>query len=199
MSIREVAEELGLSKGTILHHYGSKDKLLEQLHHEYMDRRLSEAHSILSLLHDPAEQLAGMVLQNLFAMHHDRDATVAFAREIVRFAREDTMDDVRRMRRDYQNLMIDILSRGMDSGDFRRDDPTMVSLQIFGMINWSWTWMNVDGPWTLDRLGESFVQLIINGLGRSDDTTMATALPRIMELVENVIDNLSRDLAEAAA
>ena len=41
----------------------------------------------------------------MLAEHHDRSATVAFAREIMRFASEDVMSDVRRMRHEYSDLM----------------------------------------------------------------------------------------------
>ena len=44
VSLRDVAEALEMSKGTILHHFGSKDRLLEQVHSDYMERRLAEAH-----------------------------------------------------------------------------------------------------------------------------------------------------------
>ena len=36
VSVRDVAEALDISKGTILHHFGSKESLLEQLHSDYM-------------------------------------------------------------------------------------------------------------------------------------------------------------------
>jgi TetR/AcrR family transcriptional regulator, cholesterol catabolism regulator len=41
VSLRDVAETLEISKGTILHHFRSKDRMLEQVHADYMRRRLS--------------------------------------------------------------------------------------------------------------------------------------------------------------
>ena len=48
-----------MSKGTILHHFGSKDRLLEHVHTAYMERRLAEAHALLARLDSPPDQLAG--------------------------------------------------------------------------------------------------------------------------------------------
>ena len=36
VSVRDVAEALEISKGTILHHFGTKEAMLEQMHNDYM-------------------------------------------------------------------------------------------------------------------------------------------------------------------
>lgn len=187
VSIRDIAETLGMSKGTIIHHYGSKDRILEQVHNDYMQRRLHEARAILEELSDPHDQLAGMVLQNLFAMHHDRDATVAFAREIVRFASDEIMADVRAMRADYFGLLRDVLERGMETGAFRREDATMIALQLFGMMNWSWTWLRPAGPWTLEELGASYVRTIVAGIDSSNDVARASVPEHVISAVESAV------------
>jgi TetR/AcrR family transcriptional regulator, cholesterol catabolism regulator len=189
VSIREIAEAMGMSKGTILHHYGSKDRMLEELHNTYMQRRLREAHALVEALPNPREQLIGMVLLDLFAMHRNRDATIAFAREITRFQADELMADVRRMRREYLEVMEDILARGMDEALFRREDPTMVALQILGMVNWTWTWLREDGPWRIEELGESFVRLVVAGVDVSHDTATAVVTPELVGLIATVIDD----------
>jgi TetR/AcrR family transcriptional regulator, cholesterol catabolism regulator len=189
VSIRDVAEELGMSKGTVIHHYGSKDRMLKEVHSAYMTQRLREAHLILERLDGPAEQLAGMVLQNLFAMQLDYDATVAFAREIVRFTSEDIMADVRTMRREYFQLLHDILSRGMQEGVFRREDPMLVALQIFGMVNWSWTWLRGDGSWNMADIGGSYVRTVLGGV--SADTPVVNIADHVIEVVREAIAELN--------
>jgi AcrR family transcriptional regulator len=176
VAMSEIAGAMAISKGTILHHYGSKDRMLEQVHASYMQRRLREADVILAALPNPSAQLSALVYQNLFAMRFDHAATVAFAREIVRFASDPIMSEVRQMRRRYSRLMRDVLTRGMQPGEFRRDDPTMLSLQIFGMFNWSWTWLRTEGDWTIDELAVSFIRTIIGGVGGAADIDEIAAL-----------------------
>ena len=53
---------------------------------------------LLARLESPAAQLAGLIYQLMRAEHDDRSATVAFGREIMRFASDEVMSDVRRMR-----------------------------------------------------------------------------------------------------
>ena len=166
VSLRDVAERLEMSKGTILHHFQSKDRLLERVHADYMERRLAEARELLARLESPPAQFAGLIYQLMRAEHDDRSATVAFAREIMRFASDDVMSDVRRMRHEYSGLLRAVVQRGMDEGDFVEADAAIVTLQIFGMCNWSWTWYRPSGAWTAEDIAETFTRTILGGLSR---------------------------------
>src|SRR5690349_16437682 len=57
----EIADELSISKGTIVHHYGTKDQLFAQMHDRYMERRLAEAQAIVERFDNPAKQFAGLL------------------------------------------------------------------------------------------------------------------------------------------
>ena len=183
VSLRDIAEALGMSKGTILHHFGSKDRMLEQVHTEYMVRRLAEAHAMLDKFETPAARLSAIVHQLMIAEGDDRSSTVAFAREIVRFASEDTMQPVREMRADYSKLLGDVIRQGMDEGVFAPADPEIITLQVFGMCNWSWTWFRPNGRWTPEEVAGTFVSTLLGGLqrGASPELTAEIAdVPRIV-------------------
>ena len=183
VSLRDIAEALGMSKGTILHHFGSKDRMLEQVHTEYMVRRLAEAQAILDKFDTPAARLSAIVHQLMIAEGDDRSSTVAFAREIVRFASEDMMQAVRGMRAEYTKLLGDVIRQGMDEGAFTRADPEIITLQVFGMCNWSWTWFRPGGRWTPEEVAGTFVTTLLGGLqsGASVEATDELAkVPRVV-------------------
>jgi AcrR family transcriptional regulator len=186
VSLRDVAERLEMSKGTILHHFGSKDRLLERVHADYMERRLAEAHTLLARLQSPAAQLAGLIYQLMRAEHDDRSATVAFAREIMRFASDEVMSDVRRMRDEYSGLLRAVVQRGMDEGQFIEADAAIVTLQIFGMCNWSWTWYRPNGAWSAEHIAETFTGVILRGLARDG----------ALELSDEVVEAVRATMAE---
>jgi len=197
VAIRDLAEDLGMSKGTVLHHFGSKDRLLEEVHSTYMRRRLDEIAIILAELDGPERRLKGMVFQNLIAMQQDADATRAFAREIVRFAREDLMNDVRAMRREYFNTLRGILEEGMDQGAFRQADATILSLQLFGMMNWTWTWFDPEGDASVESIARTFLDTVLHGIesgaaAEADDAAL-------IALVRTAISDVAAREAENAA
>jgi TetR/AcrR family transcriptional regulator, cholesterol catabolism regulator len=199
VSLRDVAEALDMSKGTILHHFGSKDRLLEHVHASYMERRLEEAHSLLEELDSPRDQLAALIYQLMLAEHHDRSSTVAFAREIVRFASDDIMSDVRRMRDEYSGLLRGVVQRGMDEGVFAEGNAAIVTLQLFGMCNWSWTWYRPEGAWTAEDIAETFIRVIFNGLRRSRPLQPAARVPEVVRDTMRSLEDSQRSAAAASA
>ncbi len=166
VSLRDVAEAVTVSKGTILHHFRNKESLLEELHGDYMRRRLAEAHELLDAHPDPVDQLQLIVYQLMLAQRDDRAATVAFAREIVRFASEQVMAEVRTMRHEYSNLVTDVIRRGVAAGEFAEVDPSLAALQLFGMCNWSWTWFEPQGEWSAEQIAAEFCRTLLDGLLR---------------------------------
>lgn len=128
----DIAEELEISKGTIVHHYGTKDQLLAALHESYMHRRLREAHEIVDKLDSPSERLAGLLFAFMLYQVHDRAATAAFQREIARLAQHEALAEGVRLRAEYLSLVRSLLEDGVTAGEFRTCDVRVQSLLFFG-------------------------------------------------------------------
>jgi TetR/AcrR family transcriptional regulator, cholesterol catabolism regulator len=164
VSVRDVAEALEISKGTVLHHFGSKAALLEELNAAYMRRRLAEAEEFLPLFERPTDQLQMLVYQMMLSQQDDRAATVAFSREIVRWASDELMVDVRELRDRYSQTVIEVIARGVKGGDFAKVDPRLTALQIFGMCNWTWTWFVPEGARNASQIADQYCRTLIGGL-----------------------------------
>ena len=181
-----VAEELGISKGTIVHHYGSKDRLLEAVHSEYMRRRLAEARVILEQIEGPAEQVVALIAQLLIAQRDDRAATVAFAREFVRFSSLKVMHDIRHMRAEYTAIIRNVIANGIEQGVFRPGSPDLVTLQIFGMCNWAWTWMRPDMQWPVGEIVDTWTGVLLSGLVIDGERSRSIDVEAIVDKVWNL-------------
>ncbi|HEY2714699.1 MAG TPA: TetR/AcrR family transcriptional regulator [Solirubrobacterales bacterium] len=164
VSVRDVAEALEISKGTVLHHFGSKEAILEQINNDYMRRRLAEARDYLPGLDDPVDQLQAFICHLMLCQQDDRAATVAFSREIVRSASEPVMAEVRQLRDEFSAVLAGIIERGVKSGAFAETDPRLTALQIFGMVNWAWTWFKPGGRRTAVEIADQFSRTVIGGL-----------------------------------
>ncbi|RZQ65353.1 TetR/AcrR family transcriptional regulator [Amycolatopsis suaedae] len=160
----DLAQELGISKGTIVHHYGTKDRLLAALHESYMRRRLNEARAVLRRLSRPSNRLAALLFAFVLYQVHDREATVAFQREIARLAQHVSMAEGARLRAEYLDLVRSVLDAGIESGELRPGDTRLRSLFLFGSAHWAWTWFDPAGPDPVETVAASFVDLALAGL-----------------------------------
>ena len=160
----DLAAELGISKGTIVHHFGTKDALLRELHENYMRRRLAEVRIVWARLTEPAERLAAFVHLGVRYQVVDRWATIAFQREVVRFAADPGMETSQALRAEYRELVESVLADGVAAGRFRPGDERLRTLQLFGAVHWMWTWFDPAGPRSVAEVAASFVDSVLAGV-----------------------------------
>jgi AcrR family transcriptional regulator len=173
----DLAMELGISKGTIVHHFGTKDRMLRELHEGYMRRRLAEVRVIWARLTRPAERLAAFVQLGVHYQVVDREATIAFQREVVRFAAEPGMETSQALRHEYRELVVGVLAEGTATGEFRPGDDRLRTLQLFGAVHWMWTWFDPDGPRTAAEVAASFVDTFLAGVLTDPGAAVALGAP----------------------
>lgn len=160
----DLALELGISKGTIVHHFGSKGRLLSELHESYLRRRLAEVQVVWDRLTDPAQRLAALIHLGVRYQVVDAAATVAFQREVLRFAAEPGMETSQSLRGEYRDIVEQVLAAGVAAGVFRPGDGRLRTLQLFGSVHWMWTWFDPRGPSTVDDVAASFVTTFLTGV-----------------------------------
>jgi TetR/AcrR family transcriptional regulator, cholesterol catabolism regulator len=160
----DLATELGISKGTIVHHFGTKDRMLRELHENYMRRRLAEVRVVWDRLPAPPERLAAFVHLGVRYQVVDRTATIAFQREVARFASAPGMEASQALRAEYRELVERVLAEGTAAGQFRPGDDRLRTLQLFGSVHWMWTWFDPDGPRPVAEVAASFVDAFLAGV-----------------------------------
>jgi AcrR family transcriptional regulator len=163
-SLREIAEDLLLSKGTIVHHFGTKESMLQQLSNDYMTRRLAELHAILKSDPTPHGRVGALIVALITAHRDDRASTLAFSREFIRFMKEPVMNVVLKQRREYVKLLEGVIKQGIKDGVFRATDPKVSALQIIGMCTWAWTWFRPEGRLAAEDVGRIFAQNVLGGM-----------------------------------
>jgi AcrR family transcriptional regulator len=184
----DLATGLGISKGTIVHHFGTKDRMLRELHENYMRRRLAEVRVVWDRLSAPAERLAAFVHLGVRYQVVDRTATVAFQREVARFASAPGMETSQALRAEYRELVERVLADGTAAGQFRPGDDRLRTLQLFGSVHWMWTWFDPEGARPVAEVAASFVDTFLGGV--LADPAAATALADPAGEVAAVIDEV---------
>jgi AcrR family transcriptional regulator len=187
----DLAGELGISKGTIVHHFGTKDRMLRELHENYMRRRLAEVRIVWALLARPAERLAAFVHLGVRYQVVDRIPTVAFQREVLRFAAAPGMETSLALRDEYRELVESVLADGVAAGEFRPGDDRLRTLQLFGSVHWMWTWFDPGGPRPVAEVAASFVDMVLAGV--LVDPTAAPELADPAGAVVAVVDEALRN------
>lgn len=163
-NLGDIAAELHLSKGTIVHHFGHKAQLLRELEENYMLRQLAKLRQIWDRLPAPEDRVAALIFVATLLQVTDRDATVATQREVAQLSGDPEMRDIRKLRSELQDVLRTELRRGIEAGVFRSVDPDLVTLQIFGASQWMWTWFDPAGSRRPEEIGAAFADVFLGGL-----------------------------------
>ncbi|OBH13052.1 TetR/AcrR family transcriptional regulator [Mycobacterium sp. E1747] len=160
----DIADELGMSKGTIVHHFGTKAQMLRELEESHLARQLDAVQMAWSRLGTPQERIAAIIYTSALLQVVAREATVASQREVVQLSDDPAMQQVRKLRNQLQTLAIDEIRSGIDSGVFRTVDVELAALQLWGSLEWMWVWFGPDDPRTPEQVGAAFVDVFLGGL-----------------------------------
>lgn len=164
VSLADMAGELGMAQGTIVYHFGSKAQMLRELEESYMRRRIADLKLIWGQLAAPDERIAALLYATVLMQVVDRDATIATQREIVALADDPEMREIRRMRAELTETVAAELRRGVEAGVFRPLDAGVVTVQLFGSVQWMWTWFDPVGRRTAEQVAATYIDVFLGGL-----------------------------------
>ncbi|MGC2654893.1 MAG: TetR/AcrR family transcriptional regulator [Mycobacterium sp.] len=160
----DIASELGVSKGTIVHHFGTKAQMLRELEETYLARELDLVRMLWDRLTTPQERIAAIIYTSALLQVLARDATVASQREVVQLSDDPAMHEVRKLRSELQALTIGEIRNGIDAGVFRSVDVELAALQLWGSVQWMWVWFDRADSRTPEQVGAAFVDVFLGGL-----------------------------------
>ncbi|WP_432976000.1 TetR family transcriptional regulator [Dactylosporangium sp. CA-233914] len=163
-SVSMLSTALGISKGTVVHHFPAKNLIMAEAHMQYMERRVREMYRVLEVVSEPEYQLAAMMYAIVRAHRDDRPGTISFLREQARFPFGGDVQAMRTLRNEFTAIMTGILRRGQLTGAFGFTDLTVTAMQIFGTCNYVWTWLRLDEPATVEDVSAEFASNTLRGL-----------------------------------
>jgi AcrR family transcriptional regulator len=162
---QELADAVGLVKGTLYYHIGSKDELLYRIHEQVTDEGIARWKAIVEANQDtPApEVLRQMIVEHCRVIDEYRDWVAVFSEEMKHLPRE-LRDRVRAKRAEYQKIFEDAVRRGVERAELVTDDAHLTALVALGMLNAIYRWYSPKGRLTPGRIGEIVASIFLDGI-----------------------------------
>jgi AcrR family transcriptional regulator len=163
-SIEEIANAVGILKGSVYHYIHTKEDLLFAIIDEIYARTDAKSQAVQASDGGVVEQL------ELFIDLHMEDtadlaAKVAVFTTEYRSLPEDRRRQVQQHRDDYEGLLHSIIRQGQSQGVFVADlDARLAAIGILQMLNGTYQWYRPDGPRSMDEITREFMRIIFRGL-----------------------------------
>jgi AcrR family transcriptional regulator len=162
-SMQDIADAVGLLKGSLYHHISSKQELLLEVFEGGIRVAIELLEEVARADLPPAEKLRQAIARHIEIVTGDLDQATVFIME----ARALTPDQRRRFvaQRDYfEGLFRQIIQEGIDAGVFRPVDANLITFALMGMHNWLILWYREDGRLSPQEIAAVFADLVLNGL-----------------------------------
>ncbi len=162
-SMQDLAEALGLQRGSLYHYIETKEDLLHALMKEAIETFIARVEPIANAPEPAASKLRKAVAAHLRVLVTMPDAVAVFLHELKALSPENQRAIIA-LRDRYEGLFRHMVAQGAADGTLRPVDPKVATFAILGILNWPYHWFDPAGRLSVDELAEAFADLILHGL-----------------------------------
>lgn len=161
-TMADVATAGGVSKGTLYHYVRDKQDLLAQISQAHVHRLQHLVQSVTDQQLPPQQHMAQLVLRFMQAYEHAQ-AEHRVLTEDVKFLPETPRETVLQAQRQVVQAFADAVSRVRPEVQVAGQHKA-VAMLLFGMMNWTFTWLRAEGPLRHQDVAQLVLALFTGGL-----------------------------------
>ncbi len=167
VSMRELAEAVGMRQGGIYNHFASKQALLADLMATHIRALLAAHDEAMEGRGSPREQLAAFVRHHVdYHLDFPQDVFLAYL-ELRNLEPENRLEIVA-LRDRYELALRNILSKGQAEGTFTLADPAIHARLLLSMLTGATGWYRESGPLSREEVVTCHVQAAMQSVGIMD-------------------------------
>jgi TetR/AcrR family transcriptional regulator, cholesterol catabolism regulator len=160
-SMGDLAEALGVQKGSLYSLTGSKQQLL----YGTMRAGAEAFHAALDAVPEnapAADRVRDALRGHLRVVAEQIDVATVFTRE-WRYLEGAQREEILAERRRYEERWRALLREGLEAGELRTDlDVGAAALLVLSAANWAYTWLDPDRD--TDELADRFTAILVDGI-----------------------------------
>ncbi|GGA62132.1 TetR/AcrR family transcriptional regulator [Ornithinibacillus halotolerans] len=164
VTVNQIVQDIGTSKGGFYHHFTSKDELLFVIHDTFITYVLEKAYIAKNTYDSPTLKLRAIIKSFVQVFDLYKPHISVFYQENI-YLKANYAELIKKKRDQFKNIIIETLSEGKRIGDFREDlSEDITGMAILGMVNWTYKWYKTTGEKSIDEIGDIYVDLIMRSI-----------------------------------
>jgi AcrR family transcriptional regulator len=160
--LSELGEAVGLGRGALYYHIGSKEKLLYELSVKHVEEMVAYGQKLLESPLGAEERFRRLSRKLMRVIADNLPELTVFFREINSFSGE-RRNRMMSLRASFENVWLQVISDGEAEGLFLHGDVLTVKA-VLGMHNYSYLWINPVGALTPEEVADRFCDILLHGL-----------------------------------
>lgn len=163
-SVQDVADAVGILKGSLYYYIDSKEDLLFQMLLEVHDDAKSLVTETAALDTPPLERLR-VYIQRHVEYNARNLAKIAVYYHDFGLLTPERKKAIMAQRNYYEEFVQSLIKEAQEGGEVDPSvDPVLIGNAIFGVVNWLYTWYDTEGSAAPEYLGKLYAEVIVNGI-----------------------------------
>ena len=162
-SMQDIADAVGLYKGSLYYYVTSKEELLVRLFEGRAEQVLIETEAAASGAGTARARLGALVRVYVLGVLRNLDSVHVYLRE-ERSLPPSALQQVHREQRAMRDHFERVIIEGMRQGEFVRSDAKLASLALLGMCTWVHRWFRPRGRLTENAIADDFAERAVRML-----------------------------------
>lgn len=168
-SMQDLAEAVGVQRGSLYHYIAAKEDLLWEIMARTMQTLWAAVDPVARTDRPAGARLRDAISAHLEAASRIRDEMTILHVELKSLSRR-RREQMVAMRDGYERIFRGLVRDGIASGEFRAVNEKAAVFAILGACNWFTQWFDPAGPAGHEAFAETFTGLFLAGLRRSSRT-----------------------------
>lgn len=163
-SLQDIADRVGILKGSIYYYIGSKEDLLGAVIEQVHVAGIANIDALAATEGNALERLRRVIIGHIVHVCATLVPTTVFLHELGALS-EERREAILGGSHSYQQVFRELIIEGKREGTVREDiDAKLAALSLLGSLNWIYRWFRADGEFTPHEIGEQFADLHLRGL-----------------------------------
>jgi len=168
-TVREIADAAGILSGSLYHHFDSKESMLDEIMHGFLDHTVARYRATVDEGGDPFAVLQALVREAFISLGANPAALAVMINEfnfLVQFPR---FAYLREGAEETERLWVGVIEDGMREGAFRSDLEARMIYRFMRDAIWiSVRWYRPDGKYRPEEIADFYLELLLDGLVTGD-------------------------------
>lgn len=162
-SMRDLAQKVNLKVSSLYSHIGGKEEILQKICFENANHFLEGITQVETLKLPPSEKIKQLIRLHIKIALEDPTSITVFNDE-WRYLSEPYLSDFLKMRKDYEVRFGEIIQKGIDLGEFKKLDITVVLFTILTSVRWLHYWNPETHNLTVEDLEKNILAILMSGI-----------------------------------
>jgi AcrR family transcriptional regulator len=166
-TVRDIADGAGILSGSLYHHFSSKEEMVDEILHGFLDWLFGRYHEIVDNEPNPLERLKGLFMASFDAIELRHSQVVIYQDEAKWLSSQPRFAYIEDLNKQHRKMWVDVLHEGIEENYLRPDLDVDLVYRFIRDTTWvSVRWYQPGGTLTAEQVGRQYLAIVLGGITR---------------------------------